>query len=99
MRYELQPWGIEVANINPAYLKTPMVTDSLRGIRNVFNSAPRDIQLQYPMADDKFNGRLPPPVPPYGEDPKLVINMVKKLLYCRKPSLVNHVGILSNLMR
>ena len=43
---ELKPWSIHVANINPGFMRTPMVVDSAKGTLKNFYDAPKEIQQQ-----------------------------------------------------
>ena len=48
LREELQPWGISVCNINPAFMKTPLITDSIARAQTNLQEADPHVRSQYP---------------------------------------------------
>ena len=54
LRIELRPWNIFVCNINPSFLRTPMVLNSYKVFQTEFEKAPEFIRKQYsPNFDDQ----------------------------------------------
>ena len=48
LREEMSPWGISVCNINPAFMKTPLITKSIADAQTELQNADADIRSQYP---------------------------------------------------
>jgi short-subunit dehydrogenase len=52
LRFELRKWGVHVANVNPAFMKTPLIMSSIKaGIKDLTESKEC---CQYP--DDVLDG-------------------------------------------
>lgn len=94
LRVELKPWNIHVCNVNPGFMKTPMVSNSPSLTRKHFEAAPIAIQNQYPDANKQID-KLTVNVDLMGEDPKVVVMAIKRLVTASNPSLVNLTGTLA----
>ena len=48
LRAELRPWGVHACNINPAFMKTPLIESSIEAAQAELANAPQEIRNQYP---------------------------------------------------
>ena len=46
LQQELKPWSIHVTNVNPGFMRTPMILDAATGTLKNFNDAPKEITRQ-----------------------------------------------------
>lgn len=92
LRQELRPWGIHVSNVNPAFMKTPMVTNSSPAMLAEFLKADESIRIQYPTAEEKFRQQVTNPPLELGEDPQVVVDTIVRLVQASNPSLANFSG-------
>ena len=91
LRLELRPWGIHVANINPGFMRTPMIEGAAVPTLAAFRAAPAEVRAQYPDAENMLS-RMHESVLAVGEDPQVVVNQMLRLLRARWPALVNLTG-------
>ena len=91
LRAEMRPWGIKVANVNPAFMKTPMVTDSPPKTLEEYLAADAEIRRQYAEAEAKLRSATTPLE--VGEDPGVVVDMIARLVEAPEPALVNFTGL------
>eukprot|EP01035_Chromulina_nebulosa_P023574 gene23574-30567_t len=96
LRAELKPWGIKVANINPGFMRTPMVLGSKDLAVAHFKQSPIEIQNQYQIEDliEGSNSILA-----ITEDPSVVINRIIDLITESNPSFNNYPGKLAQSFR
>ena len=96
LRVELHPWNIHVCNINPAFMRTPMIDASICEAQNAFERAPDDIKTQYaknPIENDAAVVRA------VMEDPIKVVNMLVHACRVQNPPLNLFVGWQAALLR
>jgi len=97
LRVEMRPWGIKVANVNPAFMKTPMVTDSPPKTLEEYLAADAEIRRQYAEAEAKLRAATTPLE--VGEDPGVVVDMIARLVEAPEPALVNFTGLQAAVLR
>jgi NAD(P)-dependent dehydrogenase (short-subunit alcohol dehydrogenase family) len=98
LRQELRPWGIKVCNVNPAFMKTPMVTEAGGPAHRAFMEAPDHVRRQYPEAEASMQ-RMNDTVAVLGEDPAIVVRQISRLVESRNPALVNWTGVQAAFLR
>jgi NAD(P)-dependent dehydrogenase (short-subunit alcohol dehydrogenase family) len=49
IRMEMRPWNVRVINVNPSYMKTPLITTSVDNLMKEYKNASQEIQMQYPV--------------------------------------------------
>jgi short-subunit dehydrogenase len=91
LRQELRPWGIQVANIHPGFMRTPMIEGAAAPTMAAFRAAPEDVRMQYPDAENMMK-RMHDSVLSVGEDPRLVVETMLRLLNAQRPTLINLTG-------
>eukprot|EP01034_Spumella_vulgaris_P026167 gene26167-32702_t len=89
LRQELRPWNIFVCNINPGFMRTPLLTTSHLLAVKEFNEAPKSITDQYDLTTlNKLNETIQS----LQENPQLVIDAIVDNMTYAQPALVNAVG-------
>ncbi|CAE7463351.1 BDH1, partial [Symbiodinium microadriaticum] len=58
LREELRPWGIHVSNLNPAFMKTPILLNGLEAAKRSFESAPENITSQYDQSFIQYHADM-----------------------------------------
>ena len=97
LRQELRPWGIKVANVNPAFMKTPMVLDSPPKTLEEFLAADQAVARQYEEVEAKLRAVATPLE--VGEGPEVVVDMILRLVQAPDPALVNFTGLQAAALR
>jgi len=96
LRHELRNWNIHVALVNPAFMRTPIINNSIDQAITIFRNAPLEVRGQYSEKVLTQNGQL---VKNAAEDPQVVVNEILQLLTDSSPSLHSHTGWQSFFMR
>ena len=96
LRTELKGWDIHVSNINPSFMKTPLILSAFVKMQRTFNSSPDDIKAQYWESD--ITDMLPL-VEKSCEDPILVVNAVMEVMTDSCPSFNHYIGTASHTLR
>lgn len=97
LREELKPWGVHVTNVNPCFMKTPMITNSIQQARELFESADLDVRMQYREEVVLADGAK---VLWIAESPIKVVNHICDLLLSsRAPHFLNYVGVQAGILR
>jgi len=96
LRTELQPWDIFVCNVNPSFMKTPILQNNFELALKEFQKAPQDIQDQYDVSQFQT---LIEQIKLIEEDPQMVINDIAEILTDRSPLFWTFVGKLAFFLR
>lgn len=96
LREELKPWNIHVSNVNPSFMRTPILTSGMNSARNGFESAPKEITSEY---DPSFQDAHINLMNSASEDPSLVINVLVQAITDKYPVMWYFPGFGSNLLR
>ena len=97
LRLELLPFEIYVCNVNPGFMATPLITNSMNKAQLDFDSASEDVKKFYNKEVLSGNGDN---ILRIQEAPSKVGDyIVDHLLTVKKPSLTNYVGIQANSLR
>lgn len=92
----MKPWGIFVSNINPSFMRTPMVVGGVNNTVKLFDEAPAEIRDQY---DTKLILNVNTKGTSLAEDPLLVVNKINEVLIDAHPPFNNLVGKLAHVAR
>jgi short-subunit dehydrogenase len=89
LRYELKPWGVAVAMIEPGVFKTDISTEEhvCKG-DGLKNPAGRYYEV-YPKLERRRFARFSK----YAQDPQAVVHKIVKIVKCRQPHLRYIVGL------
>jgi NAD(P)-dependent dehydrogenase (short-subunit alcohol dehydrogenase family) len=95
---ELRPWHIYVCNINPAFMRTPMIADSVEKGMAAFGKAPKELQSQYndPRPQLSEGERL---VNDSVEDPLLVVHDIQAAVTDARPEMWYFPGRAASVFR
>ena len=97
LREELRPWDVSVCNVNPAFMRTPMLGASIDQARRLFEAADESVRSQYDEAAVLADGNK---VLLIAESPSLVVRLVvDRLIPSRAPLFNNYVGLQAGLLR
>jgi dehydrogenase/reductase SDR family member 9 len=96
LREELKPWKIHVSNVNPSFMRTPILTSGMNSAKSAFESAPKDITSQY---DPSFQDAHVNLMNRASEDPALVIDVLVEAITDKYPVMWYFPGYGSNLLR
>lgn len=96
LRTELEPWNIWVCNVNPSFMKTPILSNNFELAKAEFLKAPAHIQDQYDISQFQV---LIDMIKTVEEDPQMVVNEVSELLTDKSPVFWSFVGKLAFLIR
>ncbi len=96
VRQELLTWNIHMANINPAFMKTPLIQSSLEATQKIFDEAPEEKRAQYNRENFQFMAKT---IEAVQEDPELVVNEIIRNVTVKNPQAVNGVGWQAFVMR
>ncbi len=89
LRQELSTWGIHVCNINPGFMKTPLITSSYAASLREFEQAPKDITTQYSVSNvDALNTTIKQ----VQENPSVVVDKLVYNITVKRPVLFNPAG-------
>eukprot|EP00605_Chrysophyceae_sp_TOSAG23-4_P002345 GSChrysophyteH1.ASY1.ANO1.2593.1 assembled CDS len=98
LRYELRPFGIEVCNVNPGFMNTPLISTSLSLAQRAVDEAPVDVTCFYDVetvlkgnADGLL--RIREPLNTVGD------YIVDYLLSSKRPCFNHYVGYQASLVR
>lgn len=89
VRQELLTWNIHMANINPAFMKTPLIASSTHETSRIFDEASAEIRSQYNRENFERMTHL---IEAVQEDPILVVNEIIRNVTVKAPQPVNAVG-------
>lgn len=90
LRPELLPWDIHVCNINPAFMRTPLITTASQvALRDFRELAPKDITSQYP---ERNITNLHEFIDSVAEDPVHVVNAIVHNVTVKRPQAINAVS-------
>jgi len=95
-REELSHWGIHMSNINPGFMRTPLLASGSSAGKRSFETAPSDITSEY--GTEWLNGQIDT-VNKLAEDPKLVVDAVVDALTDSHPPLWYFPGNAAKIMR
>ena len=97
LREELRPFRIHVANVNPCFMRTPMISASVTQAKEIFDAAPEEVRRQYREDALVADGAM---VNAIAEDPEKVIKFIcDTLITARRPHFFNPVGIQAGVLR
>ena len=96
LREEMQPWGIYVCNINPAFMKTPLIENSIIGAQTSLQNADPDVRSQYPSNVLESSTQL---ILKVQEDPNKVVDVIVSSLQVTHPSRNYYVGYQAKVLR
>lgn len=89
LRHELRQWNVHVAHVNPAFMRTPLIDNSMDQALKIFRAAPLEVRGQYAERMLTENGKR---VKNVAEDPQVVVNEVLSLLTDSSPPFHSHTG-------
>lgn len=92
----MRPWGVYVSNINPAFMRTPLITKSIKEADEAFKSASPEIRGQYPDNVLEDSTRL---ILSVQEDPSKVVKTIAKVLMKPSPARNYYVGYQAAVLR
>jgi NAD(P)-dependent dehydrogenase (short-subunit alcohol dehydrogenase family) len=96
LREELKPWGIHVSNVNPSFMRTPILSSGINSARSGFENAPKEITSEY---DPSFVDAHIQLMNTASEDPSLVIDVLVQAVTDKYPVMWYFPGFGSNLLR
>lgn len=73
LRAELKPWNIHVCNVNPGFMKTPILISGPEAAKKCYLNSPEDIQKQYDIDAIQASSTF---VDTVKENPQLVIDAI-----------------------
>ena len=91
LRDELILWDIYVTNINPSFMKTPLIQDMTQSVIKLFQTSPDVIKKQYPQTE-KDSAKMFALVDRICEDPTYVVQEIIEVCTDKCPSFNHHVG-------
>merc|ERR1711991_383746 len=89
LREEMQPWGISVCNINPAFMKTPLITNSIARAQTSLEEADPYVRSQYPPNVLESSTQL---ILKVQEEPSKVVDAIVLSVESNNPSRNYFVG-------
>lgn len=96
LREELKPWGIHVSNVNPSFMRTPILSSGINSARSGFENAPKEITSEYDPSFVEAHIQL---MSTSSEDPSLVIDVLVEAITDKYPVMWYFPGFGSNLLR
>jgi short-subunit dehydrogenase len=96
LREEMKPWSIHVSNVNPAYMRTPILTSGLEAAQKAFDAAPKDITSEYDTSFIQWHSNV---MNRTAEDPSLVVDELVSACTDRRPEMWYFPGVMSSVMR
>jgi short-subunit dehydrogenase len=96
LREELKPWNIHVSNVNPAFMRTPILTSGMNSAKTAFEKAPQEITSQYDRSFEEAHLQM---MNRSSEDPALVIDVLVEAITDKYPVMWYFPGYGSNLLR
>jgi NAD(P)-dependent dehydrogenase (short-subunit alcohol dehydrogenase family) len=96
VREELSHWSIHMSNINPGFMRTPILTNGTAAARRSFEAAPQDITSEY--TTEWMEGQMET-MNKLSEDPVLVVNAIIAALTDTHPPLWYFPGKAAAIMR
>jgi len=96
VRQELAHWSIHVSNINPAFMRTPILTNGPEAAKRVFEAAPASITSEY--TTDWIAGQLDL-MNKTSEDPVLVVDAIVAALTDSHPPMWYFPGRAAQVLR
>jgi NAD(P)-dependent dehydrogenase (short-subunit alcohol dehydrogenase family) len=92
LKTELAPWNIHVCNINPSFMRTPIIENSFIANTKEYEKAPIEITKQYDIKNVRCFDEL---VQLSTENPEMVVDRIIHQVLVRRPFRVNPVGTLA----
>eukprot|EP00602_Paraphysomonas_sp_CaronLab_P002054 CAMPEP_0185025510 /NCGR_PEP_ID=MMETSP1103-20130426/8436_1 /TAXON_ID=36769 /ORGANISM="Paraphysomonas bandaiensis, Strain Caron Lab Isolate" /LENGTH=269 /DNA_ID=CAMNT_0027558719 /DNA_START=292 /DNA_END=1101 /DNA_ORIENTATION=+ len=96
LREEMKPWNIHVSNINPGFMRTPILSAGLAAAKKSFESAPAEITSQY---DPSFIDHHVSMMNQSAEDPMKVVDVIVEAITDKNPPMWYFPGNSANIMR
>lgn len=88
LRLEMKPWNIHVSNINPGFMRTPIVTDGPTRTASEWERVPESIKSQYDSKLLDMQDAMS-----VLEDPKLVVDAICSALTDKSPPMWYFPGL------